>query len=688
MSAPCVVAIDVGGTFTDLVAYLPAEKRSISTKSLTTYDDFGRGIFDCIRKLAMPLEQIGLLKHGTTLVINSLIQRKGARTALLTTRGFRDTLEIGRGNRPLPFDLGYRRHPPLVERKLRYELGERIDAKGEVLRPVDEAEVRAMAGQFRAAGIEAVAVSFLNAYANPAGERRAAELLRGALPDVYVTTGTELSAEWHEYERTATAAANAYVGPLITQYLGRLKEEFQRGGCRGPLMMMGSNGGVLTAEGAIRAPLMLVESGPIGGCIGAGHLAAALGFERAIAFDMGGTTAKCAVTENNVFAFQSTYFIGGYEHGFPVRAPVIDIVEVGAGGGSIGWIDPQKRLHVGPHSAGSTPGPVCYGRGGEEPTITDANLLLGRLDAARFLGGEMPLDGRAAHRAMVARLAEPLGYDGPNAVEQLASGLVRIAVTTMAGAIRDVTIRRGKDSRDFVLIAYGGGGPLHAVELARELDIRHVVIPPDPGIFSAAGMLMADLRSDRAATFLAPLAVASIAAASARCRDLEQEIAGQLAKDVAVDGYTAEWRGEMRYVGQHQSLSVVFREGDSVETIRAAFVRAYVASFGHEHPKSSIEFVGVRVNVTVGMERAAFAELPAGNAPAATGAREVYSTVARRRVTAATWQRTGLPAGVEIAGPALVEEFGSTTFLDIGDRLTVGRLGELQIDCALNGSGT
>ncbi|MBS0220437.1 MAG: hydantoinase/oxoprolinase family protein [Proteobacteria bacterium] len=686
MSAGCVVAIDVGGTFTDLVAYLPSEKRSLSTKSLTTYDDFGRGIFDCIRKLALSLEQIGLIKHGTTLVINSLIQRKGAKTALLTTRGFRDALEIGRGNRPLPFDLGYRRHPPLIERKLRFELGERIDAKGEVLRPVDETEVMAMAGQFQAAGIEAIAISFLNAYANPASERRAAELLRYALPDVYVTTGTELSAEWHEYERTATAAANAYVGPLITQYLGRLRTEFQRGGCRGPLMMMGSNGGVLTAEGATRAPLMLVESGPIGGCIGVGHLAAALGFDQAIAFDMGGTTAKCAVTENNVFAFQSTYFIGGYEHGFPVRAPVIDIVEVGAGGGSIGWIDPQKRLHVGPQSAGSTPGPVCYGRGGEEPTITDANLLLGRLDPVRFLGGEMPLDVRAAQRAMASRLAGPLGYDGPDSIEQLASGLVRIAVTTMAGAIRDVTIRRGKDSRDFVLIAYGGGGPLHAVELARELDIRRIVIPPDPGIFSAAGMLMADLRSDRAATYLAPLGAASVVTASVRCRDLEREIAAQLAKDVDVAGYTAEWRGELRYVGQHQSLSVVFHDGDSVETIRAAFVRAYVASFGHEHPKSGIEFVGVRVNVTVGMERAAFAELSADGAPKATGARDVYSTVARRHVVAATWQRAELRAGLEIAGPALVEEFGSTTFLDIGDRLTVGRLGELQIDCALNGS--
>ena len=348
-----------------------------------------------------------------------------------------------------------------------------------------------------------VAVSFVNAYLEPANEAQVAAWLRELLPDCFVSTGAELSREWYEYERTTTAAANAYTGPKVGRYVENLGRQLQGGGFAGQLLLMGSNGGMLSPALAAKAPVMLVESGPIGGCIGAGVYGAALGIDNLIAFDMGGTTAKCALVRDGEFEIVSTYHAGGYGKGVPIRSPVVDIVEVGAGGGSIAWLDDQACLHVGPKSAGSQPGPVCYRRGGTEPTVTDANLVLGRLDAGRFQGGEMGLDSDAARAAIGTRLGKAMGYAGESGVLEVAAGMLALAVVTMGGAIKRITVERGKDPRDFALFAYGGGGPLHSVELARELAIPQVIIPPEAGNFSAIGMLLADIRRDDGRTLVA-----------------------------------------------------------------------------------------------------------------------------------------------------------------------------------------
>src|SRR5215208_1412907 len=411
---PYAVAVDIGGTFTDLVAYDHEDGNVLYVKSPTTYGNFVEGILECFDKVSLEPKTANFLNHGTTLVINSLIQRKGAKAALVTTKGFRDLLEIARGNRPDPFDLHYRRDEPLIPRPLRLQVTERIGSKGEIVTPLDVAALTPLAEKMKNLGVEAVAIFFMNSYANPEHEQKAAEPLRG----VYVTYSTEVTREWYEYERTSTVAANAYVGPQVNRYVRQLASDLETKGFNGSLFMMGSNGGLLSVERTCKQPVGLVESGPIGGCIGAGAYAEALGFRNVIAFDMGGTTAKCALVEDGRFSVESIYYAGGYVKGFPIKAPVINIVEVGSGGGSIAWLDQQNRLHVGPQSAGSTPGPACYGNGGSEPTVTDANLVLGRLNPAHFLGGELKLDVEAA-RSAVERIAGPLGYSGPD-------GLIRM----------------------------------------------------------------------------------------------------------------------------------------------------------------------------------------------------------------------------------------------------------------------
>jgi N-methylhydantoinase A len=406
------IAVDIGGTFTDLVAYDHANQKVIYAKSPTTYDNLVEGILECFFKAKIKPAEASLVNHGTTLVINSLIQRTGAKTALVTSQGFRDILEIARGNRPEPFDLHYQRDEPLIPRELRLEVPERMGSKGEVVTPLDMAALEKLAVEIKKTDVESVAIFFMNSYINPVHEEVAAEKLKTLLPGVYVTFSTDLTREWYEYERCSTVAANAYVGPQVSTYIRQLDSDLEQQGFAGSLFMMGSNGGLLSAERTCRQPIGLVESGPIGGCIGASAYADALGFKNLVAFDMGGTTAKSALVENGRFSVNSVYYANGYVKGFPIKSAVIDIVEVGSGGGSIAWLDSQKRVHVGPQSAGSTPGPVSYGRGGMEPTVTDANLVLGRLNAGNFLGGEMKLDVNAARRVIEERIATPLGYGG------------------------------------------------------------------------------------------------------------------------------------------------------------------------------------------------------------------------------------------------------------------------------------
>ncbi len=520
------IAVDIGGTFTDLVAFDHETQKVIYSKSPTTYDNLVDGILACFNKAQLKPAQASIVNHGTTLVINSLIQRKGAKTALVTSRGFRDILEIARGNRPDPFDLHYQRDEPLIPRELRLEVSERMGSKGDVVTPLDMPALEKLAGDIKKLGVESVAIFFMNSYINPAHEESAAETLRELLPDTYVTFSTELTREWYEYERCSTVAANAFIGPQVSTYIRRLDGDLKQQGFAGSLFMMGSNGGLLSTDRTCRQPIGLVESGPIGGCIGAGAYAEKLGFKNLVAFDMGGTTAKCALVENGRFSVNSLYYANGYVKGFPIKSAVIDIVEVGSGGGSIAWLDSQKRLHVGPQSAGSTPGPVCYGRGGLEPTITDANLVLGRLNPANFLGGEMRLDVNAAQSAIAERIATPLGYGGESGMIQMADGMIAIATVIMSGAIRKISVEHGLDPRDFILFSYGGGGPLHASALAHELSIPTVVIPPEPGNFSAIGMLLADARIDTSKTFVGVLDDKSVPNMAETFATLEKEAAG------------------------------------------------------------------------------------------------------------------------------------------------------------------
>jgi N-methylhydantoinase A len=683
-----LLAVDIGGTFTDLVAYDLDEGTVRYSKTPTTYNDFVEGIFTCITKADVPIEDVALVKHGSTLVINALIQRQGAKTALITTKGFRDTLEIGRGNRPTPFDLRYRRDEVLVPRFQRFEVAGRIDGKGKELEPLDTVALDKLGDEFAELDIQAVAISFLNAYATPDHEREAARLLREKLPNTYVTAGTELSREWSEYERTATVCANAYVGPLLTSYLERFEGALADKRFGGTLYMMGSNGGVLTADRARQQPVTLVESGPVGGCIGAAAFARTLGYDNVIAFDMGGTTAKCALVTQGRFSVENATYIGGFEKGFPIRAAVIDIVEVGAGGGSIAWLDNQQRLHVGPKSAGADPGPACYGLGGDEPTVTDANLVLGRLNDQRFLGGDLKLNVDAAREAIRTKIAEPLGYEDEEGLLQMADGIIAITVMRMASAIRRISVEKGLDPRDFTLFAYGGGGPLHATSLARSLNIPVVVIPPEPGNFSATGMLLADARVDEARTFLRNLNDEGVGESGILFESMKQSAKAALAGESGGD-IVFQFDAEMRFIGQKHSIRIDVAGLESVGALHRVFLEQYLRRYGHADKNAAVEYVGLHLGAEIQTPGPDVAKLARETDPVIRDpeTRPVRMFETAQAVDISVFDRTEIAPGFTARGPAIVEEYGSTTLIGIGDRFEIGKLGEIRIDCQSNQGG-
>jgi N-methylhydantoinase A len=679
-----IIAVDIGGTFTDLVACDVATGAVAFTKSPTTYGNLGDAIFDCIRKARLDARQASFVKHGTTLVINALLQRAGAKTALVTTKGFRDALEIGRGNRTQPFNLRFHREPPLIPRELRLEATERMEASGNARTPLAVEELTSLADALRNEKVEALAISFINSYVNPAHEQAAAETLRKLLPDVFVTTGSELTREWHEYERTATAAANAYVGPQVSRYIADFDGELRAGGFAGSLLLMGSHGGVISAERGCREPITLVESGPVGGCIGAASFGSALGIDNLVAFDMGGTTAKCAMIERGRYAVESIYYIGGPDAGFPIRGNVIDILEVGIGGGSIAWLDELKRLNVGPKSAGSMPGPACYERGGVEPTVTDAHLALGRLEPGHFLGGEMNLAPDKARAALDARIATPLGYAGADAVTRAAKGVLTIANLTMSSIIKKISIARGYDPRDFALFCYGGGGPLHGTELARALNIPRVVVPPEPGNFSAMGMLLADPRLDTARTWVVPLDADTMPKALALYAELEQEGGAALRREFGDGEITFEREAEIRYKGQQHSLKIALPAGGDAAALRETFDREYERRYGHANPAAEAQLVVLHSLATLHMARPELARLADRDRHAGTAGprrRPIFFLEEDRFLDAAIFDRYALPIGFSAAGPALIEEYGSSTLIGPRDTFTVGKLKEIDIDC-------
>ena len=679
MTMSLIVAVDTGGTFTDIAAFDMEKGEVAYAKALTTYGDLVEGVMDCVAEAKVDLGRALLAKHGTTLVINTLLQRSGARAALVTTKGFRDTLELARGNRTNPFDIEFRRAPPLIPRVLRFEIDERVHGRGEVLAEPDPEEVDRLAGIIAGLGVEAVAVSFLNAYRDDRNERAVAERLRARLPGIYVTAGTELTREWYEYERCCTAAANAVVGPRMAAYAARLERRLGESGFESTLYMMGSNGGVLSVERTLREPIALIESGPVGGCIGAGAYGEALGIPNLIAFDMGGTTAKCAVIQGGAFGLSSPYFVGGYDTGFPIRGSVVDIVEVGAGGGSIAWVDSGGRLRIGPKSAGSDPGPVAFGRGGTEPTVTDANLVLGRIGAGVFLGGGLDLDRDAASSAIRERVAGPIGMED-RPIEATAEGMLALAAVTMTGAIRQITVERGHDPRDFALFAFGGSGPLYGSSLARELDIGTVIVPPEPGNFSAIGMLLADARLDVARTMIRDLDDANLPEIREAFAEADRHGAGIVAAEVPGAEAALARSIEMRYRGQKHSFVMPLTGIGTAAALREAFEAYYRDRFGHSDGVAPIEIVGIRVSAYARTQKPDLACLPRREeAAAAPATRPVWFGAAGGWIETPVRRRASLPPGFSAQGPLIVEEYGATTAIGPGDRCIVGELGEIRI---------
>ena len=672
MSRPWIAGIDVGGTFTDLIAVNAASGEVRLAKVPTTPANEAFGVLAALEDTKLALDSLALIVHGTTTTTNALLERKLARTGLITTQGFRDVLELGRRTRPTPYGLTGR-FEPLIPRELRLEVAGRMDAEGEEVTPLDEAAVRETVRTLAAAGCESLVIHFLHSYINPAHERRALEIAREAWPTRYVTAGHTLLSEYREYERGVTAAVNASVQPVLDRYLKRLAEELERRGYRRELLVMQGNGGTVSATIAADAAVSTVMSGPASGVIAAAFTASAAGHPRAISYDMGGTSTDVGLILEGVPQVSSELEI---EYAMPVHVPMVDVHTIGAGGGSIAYFGEDGLLKVGPRSAGAHPGPICYGRGGEEPTITDANLVLGRLNAAKLLGvaGRADVDG--VRRAIAEKIGRPLGLDAA----QAAAAIVRIANDRMAGAIRMVSLARGHDPRDFVLLAFGGAGPLHAAALARELGIPRLLVPARPGITNALGCVASDLRQDFVNTVNRPLAALDAALVKAI---FDQQVAqgrDLLAREgVAIEGVRLIFSADMQFQGQSHILTVPL-PGPEVgrEELQQLFDKAYWDRFGVKLPEIRAVLVNLHCAV-IGLRPRLDLALLAARADAADGAEEREVWIDGGWRSTPVYRREALAPGASIEGPAVVEQLDCTTLLEPGNLARVDRLGNLVV---------
>jgi N-methylhydantoinase A len=677
------VAVDIGGTFTDMAAFDEVTGQLLFGKALSTHGQLVNGIQATLDSADIDLRDGHLFLHGSTIAINTLLERNGAKTALLITEGFRDIYEIGRVNRPDAYNLFFNKHEPLVKRSLRFEVAERLRADGSTHKALNEDAVRELARELGGKDIEAVAVLLLHSYRNPAHEQRVKQILQEEMPNAFVCASHELSQEYREFERVSTAVANAYVGPRVSAYLGQLEEHLGNKGFEGDFYVVQSTGGLFPSEHARRDCVRMLESGPAAGVIGAQAICAQLGMGDAIAFDMGGTTAKAGVISEGRPLTTGSALIGGYERALPIQIPMMDIHEVGTGGGSIARVETGNALRVGPQSAGSIPGPVAYGRGGTEPTVTDANLLLGRLDADHFLGGELKLDLAGTQRQMEERVAKPLGLDATAA----ADGILRIAVTQMSHAVKAVTTERGLDAGSFTMVVYGGAGPLHASAIAREIGIRKVLIPYAPGYFSAYGMLFSDLRYDYVRSVFRKLNDVSFDEIEALYKGMEDEGRAALAASgITPDGVVIERAADMRYVGQEHAVTVdlpgAFFADKDRSAIKNHFDQVHKVRYGTSAPQEAADLVSLRVTVLGTMKKPPRHHVAEGaaqpEAGALRGTKPVYFRTGGWADTP-VYKRDALRAGNLIAGPALIEEHASTTVVQPGDELRVDGLGNLQI---------
>ncbi len=678
MTEGSIIGVDIGGTFTDLVV-LDASGALRIAKVPTTPENRAEGVLSALEAGGVALGEVASISHGTTATTNAIIERKIARVGLITTQGFRDVLELGRRTRPKPYGL-IGSFEPLIPRELRLEVPERMAADGSVITPLDESAVRAAIDRLRALGCEALVIHFLHSYRNPMHERRAAEIAAAMWPEGYITAGHEISSEFREYERGVAASVNAAVQPILDRYVGRLQSGLEARGFARDLLIMQGNGGSIAARQVVRHAINTVMSGPASGVMAAAAIARATGLERIITYDMGGTSTDVGLVEGGVPAVSTELEL---EYAMPVHVPMVDVHSIGAGGGSIAWIDRAGLLRVGPESAGAMPGPIAYGKGGTRPTITDANLVLGRLDPARLLAVKAPPSREAIAERLEAALGRTLGLDG----DATASAIIRIANDRMAGAIRMISLARGHDPRDFTLLAFGGAGPLHAVALARELSIPRVLIPARPGLTNALGCAIADLRHDFVTTLNAPLA--SLDDTRLRAVLTEQITAGRaaIARDnVAVESVEFRFAADMQFDGQTHILTVALPSTEAgVDSLHAAFAIAYRERFAVELQGIGVNLVALKT-AAIGRRAAPPLHALAGDGSASTldgalvATRPVWFDGGWRE--APIYERTKLPVNAVFEGPALVLQFDATSVIEPGNRVRRDTLGNLIVEVA------
>ncbi|MBV9325480.1 MAG: hydantoinase/oxoprolinase family protein [Chloroflexi bacterium] len=672
------LGVDVGGTFTDLVLFDTKTNALEFAKTPSTTDNQAIGVAAGIDKIARQMRMessvVDFLAHGTTVATNALLERRGADTAVLVTEGFRDVLQIGRQDRPRLYDWFAQRPEPLVPRHRCFEIRERVLYTGEVHIPLDESQAAKSIQAAKASGARALAVCLLHAYANPRHERRLLELIRDLFPEADVSLSSEILPEFKEYERMSTTVANAYVLPGVRRYVEALERRVLDLGIGSGIHIMQSNGGLMTARAAGEHSVRTMLSGPAAGALGAVWLARQAGLDNVVTVDMGGTSFDICLAHDGQIGYTRESEIAG----LPIKVPMLDLHTLGAGGGSIAWIDGGGALRAGPMSAGAEPGPACYARGGTQPTVTDANLVLGRLNPAFFLGGEIQLDAEAARRAIAEHVATPLGLS----VEAAAEGILRVVNATMIRGMRSVSVEKGYDPRDFALVAFGGGGPVHASDLARDFGAPHILVPLAPGVTSALGLLLADLRYDFSATYLRPLEAVELGGLRQVYATLEHRAVKQMRQDGVADAQVVLSRGAaVRYVRQGFELEVAVPGGvlgeAALERIREAFHAAHAQQYGYAMRSETIVLVNAEVTAIAHLPKPDFTRVPSaeveGRVATPTGGRPVYARGVW--LQAAIYDRTTLEPGMAVDGPAIVEQVDSTTVLLPGDR---GRVDQFQ----------
>ena len=675
------VATDIGGTFTDLV-YVDQEGKVQVDKSHTTPPNFEQGVIDVLDKASIDHKSITSFIHGTTVIINSLTERKGAKTGLITTKGFRDVLEIARGNRPDLFNIRYQKPVPFVERYLRQEVEERLNYKGEVLTPLDAEDIKQVVKYFKNEKVEAIAISFLHSYVNPEHELEAAKLIKELWPEVDVSTSQDVIKEWREYERTNTTSLNAYVKPVANKYIDSLNNELHDSNMGNSKFIMQSNGGVTTFDEAKKTPINMVESGPVAGMYGAAVLGELVGEENIIALDIGGTTAKCSLIENGEVKVSTDYYIERDDKnaGYPIKVPSVDIVEIGNGGGSIAWIDEANALKVGPESAGAKPGPVSYGQGGENPTTTDANVLTGRLSTRNF-------DYSADQEKIKKVVNEKIANNFDISEEDASLGIIKIANSNMLNALKLISIRKGHNPKDFSLVAFGGGGSMHATSLAKELGIKKVIIPIASPVFSAWGMLMSELRHDYIQTYIKKISDLSPKDILEKWNSIEEEAYIQFAnEEVGKERVVFQRFLDMRYIGQEHTVKVPVPNGEYTEKtfkqIKQKFHELHEQNYSFRLPDIDTEIVNLHVTAFGTVQKPEINKIKRNTTieEAKIETRDVYFDNPDVWRTTNVYNRELLPINKEINGPAIIEEKSAVTVVYQDQKVKLDDYGNLIVE--------